>query len=194
MEDLVISSPTNKHFFVVFLHRHKSNPVNYLTLFLYVLYLCYNLLKSLYKYFISHHCCFCCMQMIPAEFFATHVEGKSQSTKLKLTSDASDKTWEVNLDGRRLARGWEDFSIVHALRDDDVLIFKYNGDMTFHITASGRSFCKLQCISSDEDDTWDEYSNSKKKLRTEAESSSKNSYLVAHVTSSNLSRDRLVST
>lgn len=75
--------------------------------------------------------------------------------------------------------------------------------MTFHVTASGRSFCKVQYISSededgaDEDDAWNEYSDSKniaskKKPRTEAESSSKNSYLVAHVTSSNLSRDRLV--
>ncbi|XP_020872305.1 B3 domain-containing protein REM2 isoform X2 [Arabidopsis lyrata subsp. lyrata] len=165
MDDPVISSPTKQHFFVIVLHGHKSSP------------------------------------MIPAEFFSTYVEGKNQSTKLKLTSDALDRTWEVKLNGRRFARGWENFSTVHSLQDDDVLIFREIGDMTFHVTASGRSFCKVQYISSDEDgadedDAWTEYSDSKniaskKKPRTEAKSSSKNSYLVAHVTSSNLSRDRL---
>ncbi|AEE85937.1 Transcriptional factor B3 family protein [Arabidopsis thaliana] len=166
MDDPAISSPTNKHFFVIVLHGHKSSP------------------------------------MIPAEFFSTYVEGKNhQSTKLKLTSDAFDRTWEVKLNGRRFAGGWENFSTVHSLQDDDVVIFREIGDMTFHVTASGRSFCKLQYISSDEDradedDAWNVYSDSKnivskKKPRTEAESSSKNYYLVAHVTPSNLSRDRL---
>lgn len=142
------------------------------------------------------------MQMIPSEVFSTYVEGKNQSTKLKLTSDASDRSWEVKLNGRRFAGGWEDFSTVHSLQDDDVLIFREIGDMTFHVTAAGRSFCKVQCVYSDKDgadkvDTWNEDSDSKNiasknKPRTEAESSSKNSYLVAHVTSSNLSRDTLV--
>lgn len=137
--------------------------------------------------------------MIPAAFFSTHLEGKHHSMKLKLTSDASDKTWEVKLDGRRLADGWEDFSAIHCLRDDDVLVFRDKGDMVFHVTPSGRSFFQVHCISSEseEDDKSEDGSDpkniaSKMEPRKETESSSESSYLVAHVTSSSLSRDRLV--
>ncbi|CAA7024357.1 unnamed protein product [Microthlaspi erraticum] len=118
--------------------------------------------------------------------------------KLKLTSD---KTWEVKLDGRRFADGWEDFSTVHCLQDDDVLVFKDKGDMVFHVTPSGRSFFQVHCISSEseEDDIRDDGSDSKNiaskmEPRKETESPSESSYLVAHVTSSNLSRDTLVTT
>ncbi|KAF2546175.1 hypothetical protein F2Q70_00020412 [Brassica cretica] len=34
-------------------------------------------------------------------------------TKVLLTSDASDKIWEVKLDGDKLAGGWEEFAAVH---------------------------------------------------------------------------------
>lgn len=37
-------------------------------------------------------------------------------TKVLLTSDASDKIWEVKLDGDKLAGGWEEFAAVHNFR------------------------------------------------------------------------------
>ncbi|CAH2077353.1 unnamed protein product [Thlaspi arvense] len=73
--------------------------------------------------------------MIPDEFFSTHLEDRNEFSKLKLTSDAFDRTWEVKLNGRRFADGWEDFSAAHSLRHDDVLIFKHHGEMIFHTLA-----------------------------------------------------------
>lgn len=76
-----------------------------------------------------------------------------------------------------------------------------NPNHTYYLSLS-LCFCQVQCISSeeygaDEDDTWNEYSDSKNivtKKKPRTESSIENSYLVAHVTASNLSRDRLVVT
>ncbi|ESQ47430.1 hypothetical protein EUTSA_v10028136mg [Eutrema salsugineum] len=79
--------------------------------------------------------------------------------KLKLTSDASDRTWEVKLiNGQRFSHGWEDFSNAHCLRDDHVLVFRHDGDMLFHVTPTGRSFSqkKQQCVSSSEEDDNDD--------------------------------------
>lgn len=161
--------------------------------------------------------------MIPAEFISNHFKGKIQSMKMKLTSDVSDRTWEVKLDGKRFAAGWKDFSVFHSVRDDDLLSFRHDGDMVFPVTPFGRSFSQIQYISSstsdDEDDehtVFDDdedndvdvgddddnsiseeelYSkkvSSKKRARTETESSSDKSYLLAHVTPSSLRRDIMV--
>ncbi|KAL0726554.1 hypothetical protein Bca4012_022647 [Brassica carinata] len=170
--------------------------------------------------------------MIPDSFISNHLKGNTQSTKLKLTSDVSDRSWEVELDdGQRFARGWKYFSVHHGVRNDDVLSFRHDGDMVFHVTPFGRSFSRQkQLISStsedeneddehnifdddvfdddneehadvrddddDEDSTSEEElspnkTSSKKRAITETESSSENSYLVAHVTSSNLSRNHM---
>ncbi|KAF8097558.1 hypothetical protein N665_0286s0066 [Sinapis alba] len=89
--------------------------------------------------------------MIPDSFVSNHLKGNNvQSTKLmKLTSDASDRTWEVELDGQRFARGWKHFSEHHCIRNDDVLSFRHDGDMVFHVTPFGRSFShQIQFISS----------------------------------------------
>lgn len=162
--------------------------------------------------------------MIPDSFVLNHLKGNIQSTKLKLTSDASDRTWEVELDGQRFTRGWKHFSDHHSILNDDVLSFRRDGDMVFHVTPFGRSFSQqIQFISStseaendgsddddehnifdddvyDDDDATSEeklYPNKtslKKRARTETESSSENTYLVAHVTPSNLSRNHMVNT
>ncbi|CDY13446.1 BnaA03g51640D [Brassica napus] len=88
--------------------------------------------------------------MIPDSFVSNHLKGNVQSTKLmKLTSDASVRTWEVELDGQRFGRGWKHFSDHH---------YK---------------------------------TLSKKRARTETESSSENTYLVAHATPSSLSRNQM---
>ncbi|XP_010432841.1 PREDICTED: putative B3 domain-containing protein REM4 isoform X1 [Camelina sativa] len=86
--------------------------------------------------------------IIPSQFIANHIKGKTLSTKLKLTSVASDRTWEVELDGGRFAAGWKNFSVFHAVRDDDVLSFRHDGDMVFHVTPLGRSFSQIHLISS----------------------------------------------
>uniref|UniRef100_M4E5D7 TF-B3 domain-containing protein n=1 Tax=Brassica campestris TaxID=3711 RepID=M4E5D7_BRACM len=87
---------------------------------------------------------------IPDSFVSNHLKGNVQSTKLmKLTSDASVRTWEVELDGQRFGRGWKHFSDHH---------YK---------------------------------TLSKKRARTETESSSENTYLVAHATPSSLSRNQM---
>ncbi|CAN7108750.1 unnamed protein product [Brassica rapa subsp. narinosa] len=165
---------------------------------------------------------------IPDSFISNHVKGKTQSTKLKLTSDVSDRSWEVELDGQRFARGWKQFSVHHGVRNDDVLSFRHDGDMVFHVTPFGRSFShQIQFISSTsedenkddehnifDDDVYDEeeehadagndddddgdstseeelFPSSKKKAITETETSLEDSYLVTHVTSSNLGRNQM---
>ncbi|EOA16495.1 hypothetical protein CARUB_v10004653mg [Capsella rubella] len=149
-----------------------------------------------------------------------HFKGKIQSTKLKLTSVASDRVWEVQLDGRRFAGGWKNFSVFHSVRGDDVLSFRHDGGMAFHVTPFGRSFSQIQLISSstsddehnvfdahddDKDDDVDlgdddnpvseedlclKKTSSKKRARTETESSEE-TYLIAHVTPSSLKRDNM---
>ncbi|VVB10795.1 unnamed protein product [Arabis nemorensis] len=114
--------------------------------------------------------------MIPDEFFSTHLKGKNEFMKLKLTSDAFDKTWEVKLNGRRFAGGWEDFSAAHSLQDDDVLNFRHDGDMFFHVTPS----VDLKNISL----------KKTSRLRTESSSSYENTCLLA-VTPSNLRVNRV---
>ncbi|XP_009126794.1 B3 domain-containing protein REM3 [Brassica rapa] len=160
--------------------------------------------------------------IIPNAFFATHIEGKNELTKLKLTSDACDTTWQVKLNGRRFADGWEDFSNAHCLRNDDVLLFREDGEMIFHVTPSGRSFSKIHYISSSSDDseadetddddtdddddddsedddgddhgdeTWDKVSDLRTRIK--AESSSTENSCILGVTSSNLRLNRVALT
>ena len=147
------------------------------------------------------------LQIIPDEFFTAHLEGKTGLTKLKLTSDASDRIWDVRLNGRRFAGGWDDFSAAHCLRDDDVLVFRLDVKMVFHVTPSGRSFSQIRTSSSsgdydsddDDDEAGDDDSDSKnislkKKSRFEAESSSSEKYCLLGLTASNLRLNRVVST
>ncbi|KAL0872833.1 hypothetical protein Bca101_022538 [Brassica carinata] len=134
--------------------------------------------------------------IVPDAFLATHLEeGKNESTTLTLTSDACDRTWRVKLNGRKFADGWEDFSAAHCLRDDDVLVFRDDGHMIFHVTPSGRRFFQIHYISSSSDDddgydeTWDKVSDLRTRLKTE--SSSSKSSCVLGVTSSNLRLNRV---
>lgn len=158
------------------------------------------------------------MQIIPDAFFTAHLEDKYDLTTLKLTSDASDRTWDVKLNGRRFASGWEDFSAAHCLRDDDVLVFRHDGEMVFHVTPSGRSFSQIHISSSSsdydnednddedednddddddvsgEDDSDSKYISSKKESRLKAGSSPSENSCIIGVTPSNLRLNRVVST
>ncbi|WZZ22571.1 hypothetical protein YC2023_123958 [Brassica napus] len=81
---------------------------------------------------------------IPLSFFSHHIQGKTNGKKWKLRSDASDQTWEVIQEGRRLTGGWKDFTTAHDLQIGDVLVFKHEGDMVFHVTPFGPSCCEIQ--------------------------------------------------
>lgn len=104
------------------------------------------------------------MQTIPVAFFSKHIEGKNEEKTAKLRSDASDKTWEVKIDGRRLTRGWKDFATSHDLRVGDIIIFKHEGDMLFSVTPFGPSCCEIQfaqshIIKEEDDSLYDEDDN-----------------------------------
>ncbi|KAH0943076.1 hypothetical protein HID58_002713 [Brassica napus] len=81
---------------------------------------------------------------IPLAFFSKHIEGKTNQKTWKLRSDASDQTWEVIQEGRTLTGGWKDFTTAHDLQIGDLVIFKLEGDMVFHVTPFGPSCCEIQ--------------------------------------------------
>ncbi|KAL0737393.1 hypothetical protein Bca4012_013603 [Brassica carinata] len=80
---------------------------------------------------------------IPLGFFSKHIEGKTNQKTWKLRSDASDQTWKVIQEGWRLTGGWKDFTTAHDLRIGDIVIFKHEGDMVFHVTPFGPSCCDI---------------------------------------------------
>lgn len=90
------------------------------------------------------------LQNIPVNFYSKYVERRNDEHKTaKLRSDASDKTWEVEIDdGRRLTGGWRDFVAAHDLRIGDVVVFRHEGDLVFHVTALGPSCCEIEYTSS----------------------------------------------
>ena len=134
-----------KHFFQPLLPGFHSHLVLCLSLSLsLLLYLsCLFLRNQLRDGFV-----FCMLvQTIPVAFFSKHIQGRNdQKTTAKLTSDAaSEKTWEVKTeDGRRLTDGWKEFALAHDLRVGDILIFRQEKDMSFHVTLFGPSCCAIQ--------------------------------------------------
>ncbi|KAF8079668.1 hypothetical protein N665_1010s0012 [Sinapis alba] len=83
---------------------------------------------------------------IPVTFFSKHIEGRNdEKATAKLSSDASEKTWEVKTeDSRRLTDGWKEFALAHNLRVGDILIFRQEKGLTFHVTLFGPSCCEIQ--------------------------------------------------
>ncbi|KAF8049701.1 hypothetical protein N665_2142s0004 [Sinapis alba] len=147
---------------------------------------------------------------IPVAFFSKHIEGKTKQKTATLRSDASDITWEVKIEGRRLTKGWKDFTTAHDLRIGDVIIFKHEGDMVFNVTSFGPSCCEIQYTQShiikEEDDNNDDHEDDNEnrhkirnvlrmkslKPKTEPMSSFSFDYcFVAEVTASNLKMDTL---
>ncbi|RID75669.1 hypothetical protein BRARA_B02703 [Brassica rapa] len=63
---------------------------------------------------------------IPLDFYSKHIQGAEINKPWKLRSDASDQIWE------------------HDLRIGDIVIFKHEGDMVFHVTPFGPSCCEIQ--------------------------------------------------
>ncbi|KAL0693629.1 hypothetical protein Bca4012_060809 [Brassica carinata] len=85
---------------------------------------------------------------VPIAFFGKHVQGSYDHIKTaKLRTDASDKTWLVKVDGLKLTDGWKDFAGAHDLRVGDIIIFRHEGDMVFHVTPFEPSCCDIQYTS-----------------------------------------------
>ena len=129
--------------------------------------------------------CFLLLQNIPVAFYSKHIKGTTNEV-VKLRSDASDLTWEVKMDGRRLTHGWEKFATGHAFKVGDIVIFRHDGDLLFHVTPFGPSCCEIQYNDDDDEKYHQQHTR-------EAGSSSDNSCFVARVTESNLKKDALVS-
>ncbi|KAF8095742.1 hypothetical protein N665_0323s0010 [Sinapis alba] len=114
---------------------------------------------------------------IPVAFFSKHVQGRNDHVKIaKLTTDASEKTWTVKIDGLKFTDGWEDFAVAHDLRVGDITVFRHEGEMVFHVTALGPSACEIQYTSSN---------------NINESSASDHSHFVANVSASNQRSDRL---
>ncbi|KAL0844210.1 hypothetical protein Bca101_017456 [Brassica carinata] len=85
---------------------------------------------------------------VPIAFFGKHIQGSYDHIKTaKLRTNASDKTWLVKVDGLKLTDGWKDFAGAHDLRVGDIIIFRHEGDMVFHVTPFGSSCCDIQYTS-----------------------------------------------
>ncbi|EOA31999.1 hypothetical protein CARUB_v10015240mg [Capsella rubella] len=78
---------------------------------------------------------------IPMAFFLRHIQGTTNEGNgvVKLRSFVSDITWQVKMDGRRLTQGWKKFATSHDLRVGDIVVFRHDGDLLFHVTCFGPS-------------------------------------------------------
>ncbi|XP_033136675.1 B3 domain-containing protein REM10 isoform X1 [Brassica rapa] len=134
---------------------------------------------------------------IPVAFFLKHLDKRNKGKTAKLRSDTSETTWNVKLDGRRFSDGWEYFAVAHDLRVGDIVVFRHEGELAFHVTALGPSCCEIQYgeDSQEEDksgelcDAMEEISRKKKRPKTEIDFSKDQSCFVITVTPSNLRRD-----
>ncbi|VVB08863.1 unnamed protein product [Arabis nemorensis] len=90
---------------------------------------------------------------IPEAFFLTHIKGQNKQKAAELRSDASKITWKVKVeDGQRLTDGWKEFVVAHDLRIGDIVVFRQDKDMGFHVTLFGPSCCEIQYGSCLDDD------------------------------------------
>ncbi|KFK27860.1 hypothetical protein AALP_AA8G438600 [Arabis alpina] len=80
---------------------------------------------------------------IPEAFYSKYLEGKEEGNAATLISDASDITWKVTVDGLRLTHGWEKFALAHDLRVGDILAFRHDGNLMFHVTPFGPGSCEI---------------------------------------------------
>ncbi|XP_010489774.1 PREDICTED: B3 domain-containing protein REM14-like [Camelina sativa] len=112
---------------------------------------------------------------------------------VKLKSNASDITWQVKIEGRRLTEGWQTFAICHDLRVGGIVVFRHDGGLLFHVTCFGPSCCEIQ-YDDDDDDVIQISSDSEKNQNTAeagGSSSDHHSCFVACVTELNLRKDIL---
>ncbi|KAL1221440.1 putative B3 domain-containing protein REM15 [Cardamine amara subsp. amara] len=130
---------------------------------------------------------------IPVAFFLKNIQGRYDEQKTtELRSDASKKIWEVNLDGRKLTDGWKEFALSHDLRIGDIVIFRQESDMSFHVTPVGPSCSEIQYGYEESNSVSEKIQEeSKKRSREEESSSLDSSCLVANVSPASLQYDLL---
>lgn len=154
----------NPHFFKPLLPGFHSHLVISLSLKTCIIYQLLGLISLEFLFLL---------QNIPVAFFSKHFEQTQNhgNAVVRLRSDASDVTWEVKMDDRRLTQGWQKFAASHDLRVGDIVIFRHDGDLLLHVSFFGPSCCEIRYNHDDDDD---------------------NSCFVACVTASNLSTDMVV--
>ncbi|XP_019087250.1 PREDICTED: B3 domain-containing protein REM7-like [Camelina sativa] len=115
---------------------------------------------------------------IPVKFFSVYLEGRNEGKTVELRSDASEISWKVEMEGRKLTVGWKEFATAHDLRVGDVIVFRHDGASVFHVTCFGPSCCEIQYVQScDHDNNLDDDQENirnlsmKQSLKTEPESS-----------------------
>ncbi|CAH2061183.1 unnamed protein product, partial [Thlaspi arvense] len=133
---------------------------------------------------------------IPTTFFFKHIHRKSEEKMAKLRTDVSKITWEVKVeDGRRLSEGWKEFALAHDLRVGDIVVFRKEKDMTFHVVMFGPSCCEIRygsCLDNKNNlGKIQRKKKSKKNARRETGSSLDPSCFVANVTPLTIQCDRL---
>ncbi|CAD5329658.1 unnamed protein product [Arabidopsis thaliana] len=117
---------------------------------------------------------------IPVKYFSEHIEGKHEGKTVTLRTDASERTWEVKMEGHRLT---EDM--------------KETWCSMFHVTALGPSCCEIQYPQSSRHEEGEESGENEisekeveENVQKESDKSSSDlNYFSQSVTHSNISRD-----
>ncbi|KAL5704470.1 hypothetical protein ACHQM5_022896 [Ranunculus cassubicifolius] len=81
---------------------------------------------------------------IPKAFMRNYLVGEKCQGKATLRSNKSSKSWTVGIKGFCLKDGWEDFATQHDLRIGDILVFKHQGGLVFHVIVFDSSSCEKQ--------------------------------------------------
>ncbi|CAH8277055.1 unnamed protein product [Arabidopsis lyrata] len=134
--------------------------------------------------------------LIPKAFYSKYLEGRQEGNAAELRSDASEITWNIKIDGRRMTKGWEEFAVGHNLQVGDILVFRHEGNLLFHVTPFGLSCCEILYSQNDEKVVKDKtgkvtrYKTVKKTAKNEC--SSVDTDFVVPVTASNQRLDSFV--
>ncbi|XP_057958181.1 B3 domain-containing protein REM14-like [Malania oleifera] len=87
--------------------------------------------------------------LIPSAFFLKYLGGDGYSCKLQQQAVlrsclVAGKQWPVKVNGRRLEEGWPEFAGEHDLRVGDLLVFRHEGDMVFHVMVFDPTACQKE--------------------------------------------------
>ncbi|KAG7543360.1 B3 DNA binding domain [Arabidopsis thaliana x Arabidopsis arenosa] len=93
--------------------------------------------------------------LIPKAFYSKYLEGRQEGNAAELRSDVSEITWNIKIDGRRITKGWEEFAVGHNLQVGDILVFRHERNLLFHVTPFGLSCCEILYSQNDEKDVKD---------------------------------------
>ncbi|ESQ47336.1 hypothetical protein EUTSA_v10028240mg, partial [Eutrema salsugineum] len=130
---------------------------------------------------------------IPVAFYTKHLQGREEGNEVELRVDVTEITWKVKIEGRRLTKGWENFTAANDLRVGDFLVFRHEGNLVFHVTPFGPSCCELIYSQEEEDEKNTKHKTGKLKVKKipkqECSSSDSDTSFVVPVTASNLRLD-----